>query len=128
MNKFVFIGRISSEIDFGRGNGSDYAKFGVAVDRKFKKDGKSIADFFNIVAFGNDAKYLKTYAVKGGRIVVEGRVETSIYETEQGKRTAISFISENIQILDFKPREKNQEIQTNEEITTIPSTESISNI
>ncbi len=128
MNKFVFIGRISSEIDFGRGNGSDYAKFSIAVDRRFKKDGKSTADFFNIVSFGNDAKYIKNYAVKGGRIVVEGRVETSIYETEQGKRTTISFISENIQILDFKPRDKNEEVQTSEEIAAIPNTESISNL
>lgn len=126
MNKFMFIGRISSEIDFGRGNGSDYVKFSIAVDRKFKKDGKSLVDFFNIVAFGNDAKYVNTYAVKGGRIVVEGRVETSVYESEQGKRTSISFISENIQILDFKPREKNEE-QVSEEII-IPSTESVSNI
>lgn len=55
MNKVILIGRVvrDAEIRYSQGEKSTaVARYTLACDRKFKKDGEQNADFINCIAFG----------------------------------------------------------------------------
>ena len=54
MNKVILIGRITRDVEVKRGdNDSIHARFTLAVERRYKKDGEEqTADFVSCVAFG----------------------------------------------------------------------------
>ena len=66
MNCICLIGRICRDIEM-RG---EVARYTLAVDRKFKKEGQPEADFLNIVAFGKSAEFAQKYFHKGMKVSV----------------------------------------------------------
>ena len=54
MNKVILVGRLTRdpEIRYSQGaNAMAIARFSIAVDRRFKREGEPDADFFNCSAF-----------------------------------------------------------------------------
>lgn len=87
MNNCQFFGRITKEIDltFLAGSGKAVAKFGIAVNRRFKNaNGEYEADFFNVVAFGKPGEIIAEHFKKGSQIVVWGRMQTGHYFNKDG--------------------------------------------
>ena len=77
MNKWIGIGRLCNEPEVTSGkNGNSIAKYRLAVNRDYKKDGQQEADFLNCVAFGKSADFVQGYLHKGMKIAVEGRIQT----------------------------------------------------
>ncbi|MGG4552574.1 single-stranded DNA-binding protein [Paenibacillus humicus] len=72
MNVFSFIGNLtkSPELRYS-GDGKAYAKFTVAVPRRFDRNE---ADFFNCTAFGKLAENVAEYCKKGSKVGVVGQV------------------------------------------------------
>ena len=60
------------------------ARYSVAVDRKFKREGEPTADFITCVAFGKAGEFAEKYFTKGMRIAVSGRITTSSYTNKDG--------------------------------------------
>lgn len=92
MNKCIFLGRITKDIElsFAAGSGTAIAKFSLAVGRKFKK---GETDFLNMVAFGKTAENLTKYFKKGNLILLETHVQTGSYDDKNGiKRYTTDFI------------------------------------
>lgn len=55
MNKVILMGRLTRdpEVRYSQGeNATAVARYTLAVDRRFKRDGEATADFINCVAFG----------------------------------------------------------------------------
>ena len=89
MNKGILMGRLTRdpEVRYGGANNSAVARFSLAVDRRFKRDGDDqTADFINCVAFGKTAEFLEKYARKGTKFVVEGRIQTGSYTNKDGQK------------------------------------------
>lgn len=89
MNKCVLMGRLTRdpEVRYSQGdNASAVARFSLAVDRRFKKDGDQTADFINCVAFGKTAEFIEKYGYKGTKFVVEGRIQTGNYTNKDGQK------------------------------------------
>ena len=89
MNKVILMGRLTRdpEVRYGGANNSAVARFSLAVDRRFKRDGdEQTADFINCVAFGKTAEFLEKYARKGTKFVVEGRIQTGSYTNKEGQK------------------------------------------
>lgn len=88
MNKFIGIGRLTRdpEVRYTTGdNSTAIARFTIAVDRKFKKQGdEQTADFLPCVAFGKTAEFVEKYFKQGNKIVVSGRVQTGSYTNKEG--------------------------------------------
>ena len=61
------------------------ARFSIAVDRRFKRDGEPDADFFNCTAFGKQAEFVERYLHKGIKIVLSGRVQNDNYTNKEGQ-------------------------------------------
>lgn len=62
------------------------ARYTLAVDRKFKRDGEESADFIGCVAFGRRGEFAERYFHQGIKIVVTGRIQTGSYTNKDGVR------------------------------------------
>ena len=61
MNRCCLTGRLTKNPDIRQTTeGTVIARFTVACDRKFKKDGNA-ADFISCVAFGKTAEFMEKY-------------------------------------------------------------------
>ena len=61
------------------------ARYTLAVNRKYKRDGEQEADFISCVTFGKSAEFAQKYLHKGMRIVIGGRISTGSYKDKDGK-------------------------------------------
>ena len=89
MNKVILMGRLTRdpEVRYSQGdNTSAVARFSLAVDRRFKKDGEQTADFINCVAFGKTGEFIEKYGRKGTKFVVEGCIQTGSYTNKDGQK------------------------------------------
>ena len=87
MNKVVLMGRLTRdpEVRYSQGqNAMAIARFTLAVDRRFRREGEQSADFINCVVFGKSAEFTERYFRQGMRIVVSGRIQTGSYTNRDG--------------------------------------------
>ncbi len=109
----ILIGRLTRDPEVRYSdNGHTVARFGIAVDRRFKKDGEQTADFINIVAFGKTAEFIEKYFCKGNKIVIEGRIQTGSYTNKEDQKVyTTDVIAEQVEF----GESKNPNNATNEE-------------
>lgn len=72
------------EVRYGGANNTAVAKYTLAVDRKFKRDGEPTADFIQCTVFGRAAEFAEKYFRQGMRISVSGRIQTRNYTNKDG--------------------------------------------
>lgn len=85
MNKVILIGRIVRQPEVRYTNNTAIARYTLAVDRRFKKDGEPTADFINCVAFGKSGEFAEKYFNKGMKVAVTGRIQTGNYKDRDGR-------------------------------------------
>ncbi|MDO4478067.1 MAG: single-stranded DNA-binding protein [Lachnospiraceae bacterium] len=89
MNQVVLMGRLTRDPEV-RYSGADastaVARYTLAVDRRFKRDGDATADFIGCVAFGRSAEFAEKYLRKGVKICISGRIQTGSYTNKDGNR------------------------------------------
>lgn len=90
MNKVMLMGRLTRdpEIRYSQGeNSSAVARFTLAVDRRFKRQGdEATADFIGCVSFGRTAEFAEKYLKQGTKVVAIGRIQTGSYTNKEGNR------------------------------------------
>ena len=89
MNKVILMGRLTRdpEVRYSAGENSQaVARYTIAVDRRFKRDGEATADFIGCVAFGRQAEFAEKYLHQGTKIVVTGRIQTGSYTNRDGQK------------------------------------------
>lgn len=89
MNKAILMGRLTRdpEVRYSAGeNALAIARYTLAVDRKFKRDGEATADFISCVVFGKPAEFAEKYFRQGMRIVIGGRIQTGSYTNKEGQK------------------------------------------
>ena len=89
MNKVILMGRLTKnpEIKYaGKDNDMAVARYTLAVNRRYKRDGEQEADFISCVTFGKSAEFAQKYLRKGMRIVIGGRISTGNYKDKDGKK------------------------------------------
>ena len=89
MNKVILMGRLTrdQEVRYGAGeNSTAVARYTIAVDRRFKRDGEQSADFIGCVAFGRNAEFAEKYLRQGTKIVLTGRIQTGSYTNRDGQK------------------------------------------
>ena len=87
LNKVAFVGRLTKnpEVKTVGNNQTPVAKFTIAVNRTFKREGQPSADFIPIVVFGKSADNCGKYLTKGSLITVSGMLQTRSWEDQDGK-------------------------------------------
>lgn len=87
MNKVILVGRLTRdpEVRYTQGeNQTAIARYTLAVDRRFKRDGEPTADFINCVVFGKSAEFAEKYFRQGLRVAISGRITTGSYTNKDG--------------------------------------------
>ena len=87
MNKVILMGRLTRdpEVRYSQGENSlAIARYTLAVDRRFRRDGEATADFISCVAFGRSAEFAEKYLHQGTKMVVTGRIQTGSYTNREG--------------------------------------------
>lgn len=106
----MLIGRLTKDPEIRYSYGQDsmcIAKYTLAVDRKYKKAGDQSADFIPCTAFGNTGKFAEKYLTKGKKVSVIGRLYTSNYTNNEGKRiNTLEVIVEDQEFVESKKSEE----------------------
>ncbi len=88
MNKAILMGRLTRDPDIRHTQGENsitIARFTVAVDRRFRKNGaEQQADFINCVAFRQQAEFMERYMRKGTKVCLSGSIQTGSYTNRDG--------------------------------------------
>ena len=125
MNSVQLIGRLTRdpEIRYTDG-GASIARFGLAVDRRFKQENGADADFINIVSFGKTAEFIEKYFHKGMKIALNGRIQTGSYTDKDGKKVyTTDIVAENVEFCESKGNSANNDAPSttqNGEFMNIP--------
>ena len=97
MNNVTLIGRLTRdpEVRYTSNTQMAVARFTIAVDRQFKRDGEPTADFIPIVAFGKTAELCERFISKGRQVAVEGRIQTGSYTNKDGNKVYTTDVVAN---------------------------------
>jgi single-strand DNA-binding protein len=87
MNKVILMGRLTRdpEVRYGGASNTAVARFSLAVDRRFKREGDPDADFFNLVAFSRQGEFVEKYLRKGTKVVIDGELRNNNYTNKDGQ-------------------------------------------
>ena len=88
MNKVILMGRLTRDPDVRYSDQSSaVARFTLAVDRRFKRDGdQQTTDYISCVAFSKTGEFIERYCHQGTKLVVEGRIQTGSYTNRDGNK------------------------------------------
>ena len=89
MNKVILMGRLTKDPEIRYTQAETpvaIARYTLAVDRRYKRDGDQDADFIPCSAFGRNGEFADKYLRKGTKITVVGRIQTGSYTNKEGQR------------------------------------------
>ncbi len=119
MNKVILLGRLARdpEVRYTNGNNTLVASFGLAVNRRFAKEGEERqADFFNIVAWGKTGEFCSKYFKKGQQVSIVGRLQSRSYDDLDGKKVYVTeVVAEEVYFADTK-----RDVETQEDTQSNP--------
>ena len=80
-NKAIIMGRICNDLELKTTpSGVSVLTFSVAVERRYQNDKENKqTDFFNCVAWRNEAEFISRFWAKGRMILVEGELQNRKY-------------------------------------------------
>ena len=107
MNKVILMGRLTRdpEVRYSQGDSQmAIARFSLAVDRRFKRQGDTVtADFFNCTAFGKQGEFVEKYLKQGTKVVVTGRIQNDNYTNKEGQKVySVQVIVEEMEFAESK--------------------------
>lgn len=114
MNKAIIIGRVVRDPECSNvgSKNTALAKYTLAVPRR----GDDGADFINCVAWGKSAEFAQKYMKKGGKFVIEGRIQTGSYTKQDGTKVYTTDIIVESQEFGESKSEANQTASNEVEI------------
>lgn len=107
MNKVILAGRLTKdpEVKYTQ-TGKAVTRFNLAVNRPYTKE--PTADFIPIVTWNKLAEICGNNLLKGSQVIVEGRMQISSYDGQDGKKRYITeVIADNIEFMGTKPKVNN---------------------
>ena len=106
MNKVILMGNLTRdpEIRYSQGENSlAIARFCIAVNRRFSRQGDTDTDFFNCTAFGKQAEFVEKYFKQGSRMLLTGRVQNDNYTNKNGERVySVQIMADEIEFAERK--------------------------
>ena len=97
MNRVTLMGRLAANPEVRvTQSGKKVCNFALAISMGKDKP----AQFHDCVAWDNTAEFLGRYTRKGNRILVEGRLDKSVYEKDGQKRYVTTVIVDHVEYAD----------------------------
>ena len=120
MNSVHLMGRLTRDPEIKvsqTANGQmTVARYTLAVDRRYKKDGEQSADFISCVAFGKSGEFAEKYLHKGTKIAITGRIQTGSYTNKDGAKVyTTDVVAEEHEFCESKAVAQNTETSAPEQ-------------
>lgn len=111
MNKVFLIGRLVADPTPKTFGELIVSEFTIALDRKYNKGHQAgTVDYIPCTAFGKLGDFSNKYFTKGRKILIEGRLRTSTYQTKEGKNMKkFEVVAESVEFME--PKKKNSEAE-----------------
>lgn len=111
MNNVSLLGRITTDPELrATANGTSVTSFNLAVNGMKNANGEQRTDFIPVTIWNKQAENLCKYVHKGDQLAISGRMQSSVYETQDGsKRTKIEVLANAIHFLGTKKKETSEE-------------------
>lgn len=96
VNKVILMGRLTREPEIWYSQGDSntcIARYTLAVDRRFCREGEQNVDFIPCVAFGKSGEFAEKYLHKGTKIMVTGRITTGSFTNKEGRKVYTTDIT-----------------------------------
>lgn len=85
MNKVILMGRLTRDPETRHTqDGLAIARYSLAVNRRFKRQGEPEADFIDCVAFGKSGEFAEKYFSRGMQVAVVGRLQIRDWQDKNG--------------------------------------------
>lgn len=115
MNKVILLGNLTRDPEIRYSQGEKQmaiARFSLAVNRRFAKDGETSADFLNCTAFGKTAEFVEKYFRQGSRMSLVGRIENNNYTNKNGEKVySVQIMVEEVEFAERKSAQSNNQTQ-----------------
>jgi single-strand DNA-binding protein len=102
-NQVILLGNLTRDVELRHTqSGQALAKFGLAVNRKYTVNGEQKEEtcFVDLTAWGRQAEVLNQYVKKGSQLFVQGRLQFSTWEGQDGaKKSKLEVVVENFQFV-----------------------------
>lgn len=110
INSAVIMGRLTADPELRQTqSGISVARFSVAVERPYSKDGERQTDFLDVVAWRNTADFVCRYFVKGQMIAISGSIQARTYTDRDGnRRKSVEIVADGVSFCGDKPERKAQ--------------------
>lgn len=89
MNRVMLIGRLTRNPELHYSAGEDsiaVARYSLAVQRRYRREGEPEADFISCITFQKSAEFAEKYFRKGFRVAIAGRLQTGAIPTRRETR------------------------------------------
>jgi single-strand DNA-binding protein len=108
MNSVHLIGRLTTDPEVQDRSGTQVGRLRLAVQRPRTRDGEDRgADYVDVTVFNTQAEVCRQYLSKGRRVAIEGRLQHSEWQAEDGsRRQKLEVVARNVEFLDRKPTEQ----------------------
>ena len=106
MNNLTINGNLVRDIEIKDVKGLLIGEFTIANNQRVNKD-KDETTFLKCTLFGTRVEALEKFLVKGAKVLVNGRLSIANVENEDGYKTYVSCIVDNLEIEKFiEPEEQ----------------------
>lgn len=106
MNKVILMGNLTRDPEIRYTQGEKpmaIARFSLAINRRFSRDGETNVDFFNCTAFGKQAEFVEKYFRQGSRMLMVGRVQNDNYTNKNGEKVySVQIMADEIEFAERK--------------------------
>lgn len=111
LNSIIIHGRITNDLQIknvGNAKTATLLQFSIANDCFYSGD--KTTNFFNCVAWNNNASFIEKHFKKGSEIIIIGQLRSKSYETEAGeKRTNYEIVVNSVEFGGTKARQAEPE-------------------
>jgi len=104
-NKVILGGRLTADPELRQNpSGIAVTSFSIAVNRRYSKNAnEQQTDFFNVVAWRQNAEFISRYFRKGSSICIVGTIQNRSWTDQQGqKRYATDIVVDEAHFVDSK--------------------------
>ncbi len=117
VNKVILLGRLGKDPEMRYApSGTAIATFSMATNHSQKSaEGEWVdkTEWHNLIAFGKTAEIAGEYLKKGKQLYVEGRLQTSSWEDQQGqKKYKTEIVISDLQMIGSKGDESSPPVQS----------------
>ena len=111
MNKVVLMGRLTKnpEVRYAEGeNPVAVGRYTLAVNRRWKKEGESEADFIPCIVFGKSATFAEKYFAKGQMVCIVGRLQVRNWTDKDGNKRRNMEVNSTLQAVRTRTRSRGE--------------------